>query len=320
MQIKDLNELAKKLSEKLNKSKINIIYDILKCKNKYKTSLEEYDFYEFYSLTDKERSTFLTKEKNNELIKLYNNDNDKILLEDRGLLYKEFSKYINREYIDLREVTFKEFVGFISNRERITCRVINGNDYEILEIDKDKLKNEYNILKIYNSIMKKEEFIIEDVINQNKSLSKLYSKSLNTVRITTILDEEVNIINKVLIIGNKGSNIKDGALYAFLDDKGTVNIAQDIKGHSFREHPVTFERLSGFTVPYFKEIVNLTKELANFINTLKYVTWEFAVLDEGISLIDASIPYEILQCKPSINNCKEGLLKKIESKGEIYER
>lgn len=317
MQIKELNKLATKLSEKLDKSKINIIIDIIKCKNKYKISLEEYEFYEFYNLTDEEKSTYLTKEKNNELIDLYNKESDRILLEDRGLLYKEFNKYIKRDYIDLRDVTFKEFTNFIMDKDRVICKKINESTYEVLEIDKDKLKNEYNILKTYNNIMKQEEYIVEELIHQNKVLSKIYSECLNTIKITTINDK---VINKIFIIGNKTNQIKKGALYAFIDDEGKINYAQDLKGHYFKEHPLTYERIEDFKIPYFNKMISLAKSLAKELKTLKYITWEFGVTEEDIVLINASIPYEILQSKPSINKTKRGLLEKIEREGEIYER
>ena len=319
MQIKEVNELSNRLSKKLSKSRISIITDIIKCKNKYKCDLGEYEFYEFYNLTDEERSTYLTKEKNNELISLYNSDEDKIILEDKGVLYKRFKEFLKRDYIDLREVSFKEFTNFIISKDKIICRNYKDNTYEILEIDKNKLKNEYNILKIYNNIMKKEEYIVEEMIYQNKSLSKLYSNRLNTIKITTLFNKDVNIINKVLIIGNKGETIKDGMLYAFINDDGKIKEAQDLKGHYYKEHPITFEKLEGFTVPYLEEAIICAKRIARQLETLKYITFEFAISEEGVKLIDASIPYEILQPRLSINKEKKGLLEKLE-KGDIYER
>ena len=47
----------------------------------------------------------------------------------------------------------KDFKEFISNKDKIIVKPINscgGKGIEVISLDKDKLKNEYNILKIYN--------------------------------------------------------------------------------------------------------------------------------------------------------------------------
>lgn len=315
MHIKELNNIANDLSNKLNKSKISLMADMLKCKSKYKTTFEEYEFYEFYNLNDEERKTYLTIEKNNELIDDYDNKEDRIILEDRGLFYKIFKDYINRDYIDLRDTSFKDFISFIKDKEEVICKSINDSKCELLKIEKDKLKNEYNILKIYNNLVKKEEYIVETKVIENRMFSKIYSGSLKKVKIMTMLNEnDVHIINKLLVIGidELSTSVRDGALYSFLDEDGKTTVIEDLKGNIYRAHPVTYEYLLGLTIPYFKDIIILTKYLAKKIPNLKYVTWEYVINDNNITLMDAWMPYEILQPRWSIDKKKDGILLKID--------
>ena len=49
------------------------------------------------------------------------------------------------------------------NKEKIVCKPLDncgGKGIEIIPIDKSIFKNEYNVLKLYNSIMKKEQFLL----------------------------------------------------------------------------------------------------------------------------------------------------------------
>ena len=70
--------------------------------------------------------------------------------------------------------------------------------------------------------MKKEQFLLEEVIIQNKELSKLYSGSVNTLRVITFLDNTgtTRILNTILRIGNNGNvdNFSSGGMYTFVNE------------------------------------------------------------------------------------------------------
>lgn len=318
--MKDKNEcikIAKKISEKTNKSIVKIIFDIIKSSIKYDANYKEYEYLEFYNLTDQEKSTYLTDKKNEEIIKKYNNSEDLLRLTDKGEIYKLFKEYLAREFLDLRDASYKDFKEFIERRDKIVCKTVksvNGK-VELIEIDKEKLKNEYNILKLYNSIMKKEEYLIEDYIVQDEELASLYSGSVNTIRITTFIKEtgEVVILDRILRIGKNTytDNFEKGALFALLDENGKVSsLAVDNKNHTYREHPKSFKTIKDFKVPEFKKCELLAKKLAKKVPSIRYASWDIAITKEAIILIKLEVNPQIYQLKPSVSNSKKGLLEK----------
>ncbi len=156
-------------SVKGEKSSFSVLFDVIKSIKKYGCSVKEYFLYKFYLLSDIEKGTFVTKSINEDIIKKYNNVEDSSVFNDNVVFYQVFKSYVKRVFIDLRLVSFKEFKEFIIDKDKIVSKCINSDSYEVINIDRDKLKNEYNVLKIYNSIMKNEEFLVSNYIEFSDS-------------------------------------------------------------------------------------------------------------------------------------------------------
>lgn len=314
---KECLSIINKISNKIDKPKISIFFDIYKCSLNYESTYNEYYYYEFYNLNEEERDSFITNSLNDKLIDKYNDKDYSIKLEDRGELYKIYKNYVNREYLDLREVSFKEFEEFISKKDKIICKSANSipNKLEVINIDKSKLKNEYNILKIYNQIMKQEEYIIEEEIKQNDILNEIYSKSINSVRITTFKDNSSNvfILNEMLDIGRNdiSDNINNDDLIALIDENGIIRLpAMDKKGRYFVEHPTTFKKIVGLRVPNIKKAEELAIKLARDIKNVRYITWNVAILNDKVALLSADTHPLVFQLKPTVSKSKIGLKNK----------
>ena len=67
------------IHEKTNKSKLYLLLDMINCSNKYGTGYYDYQEFEFYNLNKEERKTYLTRVKNNAIVKMFN-DKDKFYL------------------------------------------------------------------------------------------------------------------------------------------------------------------------------------------------------------------------------------------------
>ena len=64
--------IAKKISQKTGKSYMGILLDMARCGLKYQAGYYDYQEFEFYNLNSKQRKTYLTRGKNNEIIKRFN--------------------------------------------------------------------------------------------------------------------------------------------------------------------------------------------------------------------------------------------------------
>lgn len=297
MKYRELINKSKEIGKIINKSFITILLDVIKCSKKYGSNFKEYFELEFYLLNDNERGTYVTSRYNEEIIEKYNDKDISCKLNNKCELYKEFKDYLGREFINLNEVSFKEFKDFIKDKEKIVAKRLDSNEgsIEVIELDKTKLKNEYNILKIYNSIMKNEQFLVEEYINQHKQLESLFSKSVNSLNVITFVSSngEVCVLNSTLRVGSNDSvdNFSSEGLWLFVNDKGVI-INESLK--NFKEQHPTNKVLEGFVVPKYDEAIKLVKELALVLPSIKYVSWNIAITDEHVLLIGAN-------CFPKVN-------------------
>ena len=69
MDYKNMFKIAKAISKKIKKNTLFILLDMIKCGLKYQAGYYDYQEFEFYNLNKKERNTYLTRGKNNEIIK-----------------------------------------------------------------------------------------------------------------------------------------------------------------------------------------------------------------------------------------------------------
>lgn len=317
MKYSELINKSKKIGKLVNKSCFSVLLDVFKSCKSYGTTYKEYFDLEFYLLNNDERKTYLTTKYNEEIINKYNNKEVSNKLSNKSNFYETFNNYLGREYINLNEVSFKEFKDFIKDKERIVAKRLYSENglVSVILLDKTKLKNEYNVLKIYNNIMKNEQFLVEDYIYQHSELNNLYNGSVNSLNIVTFVssNKEVNVLNSILRIG-KNSDVDsfdlDG-IVAFVNDDGVIeNAGIDKFENVFRVHPLTKKSISGFKISNYDEVIKYVKSLALVLSDVRYVSWDVAITEEGVQLLGADLNPKIYQIKPSISKTKTGDLVK----------
>ena len=296
IKIKDINKNAKEVSKKIDKSSFKVKMDIIKCIFKYGSSVKNYTDLEFYLLNDKERSTYLT-DWYLEIIKNKYCNND--IFNDKTYIYNLFKEYIHRDFLDLRTASFKEFKEFIMKKEKVIVRCINGNETEVLFIDKSKLKNEYNVLKIYNNIIKKEQFIIEDYIKLDKDKT-IYSDNIRII--CFIRNNKVNILECTL---------KNGEKYAIINKDGEIIIP-------FIENDnLIHEDIIGIKIPNYNKIIEFINKISKKLTNINYVNFDIALQDNNLILVDINNELKSIQTKSSITGKKNGNLETYKKYMEI---
>ena len=316
MDYKNMFKIAKAINKKTGKNTIFILLDMVKCGLKYQAGYYDYQEFEFYNLNKEERKTYLTRVKNNAIVKMFN-DKDKFYLFDNKYEFnKLFDKFLKREWLYL-DNNYEKFVKFCSNKEEIIVKPINGCGgvgVELIKIDKTKLKS------IYNKLIKNKQLLIEEKIIQHKDMAKLNSSSVNTLRIVTYFDGvDTHILNVVLKIGNGGvtDNFSSGSMYTFIKDGKIFVPAIDRDDNIFKVHPISHVNLIGYTIPNYEKCIKMVRECAKIIPEVKYVGWDVAITKNGASLIEGNCYPGIYQIKPSFINKKCGLVKTYEDAMKI---
>jgi hypothetical protein len=134
--------------------------------------------------------------------------------------------------------------------------------------------------------------VIQEQITQHPELNRI-SKSVNTVRIETLLtrEKEVILLGAFIRFGLNNHFLDNqcaGGLSVGVDlDNGTLyESAMNSKGEKFYNHPDSGFKFQGYVIPFWKEIVELSKRVQSYFSYYKLVGSDIAVSPQGPVLIE----------------------------------
>ena len=320
MDYKNMFKIAKKISKKINKNYILIVLDMIRAGIKYQAGYYDYQEFEFYNLNRKQRKTYLTRGKNNQIIKKFNDKSKFYLIDNKENFYRGYKEFIKRDWILLNGKNFDEFEQFLEKNKIAIVKPVDGEGGKGVEKIEDINLNENRIL--YEKLVKNKQNIVEQCIMQHKELNELYSDSVNSLRMFTFYKEgKVYFLQAILKIGNGGvvDNFSSGGMYAYVDENGYVYTeAIDREDNIFAEHPISKHKIVGFKVPMFKEAVELVKEAAKVVPEVRYVGWDVAISENGPMIIEGNCFPGVFQAKPSLTKDKVGLIPKYNEVMNIF--
>ncbi len=160
--------------------------------------------------------------------------------------------------------------------------------------------NSKNIVKEFTKCVSKidVDIIVQDIVKQNKELSKLNPSSLNTIRILSFLDKDgnVKIYSSIIRMGvgdSKVDNASSGGITCEINDDGTLkNIAYKSNGEKFEVHPTSGVKFNTITVPKFSEMKELVKKNHPLLPMSRLISWDLTLnSNEEIVLIEFSLRY-----------------------------
>jgi glutathione synthase/RimK-type ligase-like ATP-grasp enzyme len=190
--------------------------------------------------------------------------------------------------------TFGGFGIFVFNKVQynndITFSASNGQTIKLGELT-DKLdamlKDEKNI----------RGFVLEAKIEQHPLLQKIYSHSVNTIRILTYLtkDSHPKIIGARIRMGRQGKlvdNISQGGINGTIDmETGKILFGLSATSGKYSyvaDHPDTGVRFAGTEIPHWQMVLDLCRTAAKATPLQRFVGWDIAVGKSGPLVIEAN--------------------------------
>ncbi len=162
MDYKSMFRIAKSISKKTNKNIVFILLDMINCGLKYQAGYYDYQEFEFYNLNKEQRKTYLTRGKNNEIIKQFNDKSKFHIFENKDEMYKKYDKYLKRKWMVLTEENFSDFLEFFKANKTIIVKPLDGEGGK--GIEKYEYNNEEEVKAIYNSLLYNKQLLIEECI------------------------------------------------------------------------------------------------------------------------------------------------------------
>lgn len=313
-------KIAKAVSKKTNKNLLFILFDMTKCGLKYQAGYYDYQEFEFYNLNKEQRETYLTRGKNNEIIKKFNDKSKFYIFDNKEEMYKIYNKFLKRQWMVLNENNYNDFLDFFKQNKVIIVKPIDGEGGK--GIEKYEYINDEESKIVYSSLLFKKQLLVEQCIKQHPDMNKLYNKSVNTLRMFTFYkDGQAYFLQAILKVGNGGvvDNFSSGGMYTYVDDEGTVYAeAIDQMNNKYYKHPISNETIVGFKVPMFKEAVGMVKEAAKVVPEMGYIGWDVAISEDGPVLVEGNCYPGVFQVKPSLVEKKEGIIPKYNKVMRIF--
>lgn len=309
---KSMFEVAGDVSKKSGKSFLGTCVDMTKCGLRYQAGYNDYREFEFYNLTPEQRETFLTRGKNNEIVRRYNDKEYFDLFNDKLKFNAEFDRFLGREWIDVFSASPEEFGEFLKRNPVIIAKPLDGEGGK--GIDRYDAADYPDAISLYTLISERKQRLVEAFVRQHPEMSRLYPNSVNTLRMFTFCkDGEGHFLQAILKIGNGGviDNFSSGGMYTYTDENGVVDIpAVDQADNLYEKHPITGTEIIGFKVPLYGEAVKLVEEAATVVPQVAYVGWDVAIGEDGPVLIEGNCFPGVFQRRASFSKDKTGVIPK----------
>jgi hypothetical protein len=302
------------IAKNSNKSKLYIKIDIFI--NFLTRGIGYTDYFrgDYINLTKKEKDTFITTKSFYKIIKYLNNEKYEALLNDKLVFNKYFNEYIKRDYINLRECTVKDFEKFLLNKEVVFAKTPIGEGGH--GVSKIVIKDYSNKKKLYNTLVKRKQYLVEEAIIQSKDLNEINPNVVNSFRIVTLYkDNEAYVINNALRINQDDTDVIGctNDLYFSLNEDGIIdsNVIDDY-ANVYETHPLTGKKFSEVKIKGVKEAFEMCKQAAKKIPEVRYIGWDVAFTENGPVIVEGNeYPgYGLLQFY-KLKNKKTGHLKEI---------
>ena len=294
MRFKKLSNVINAVHQKTKKNKVFLFFDIINCAIQYGAGYNDYNIFAFYNMNHKQRKTFVTRLKNKKIVLACNNPEYSHIFDNKNEFNKKFAKYLNREYLDLDEIDYDIFEKFMTNKEIIFAKPNVGESGKGIERLK---KSDFKDIKdMYNYIVdpKKHFGVLEELIVQHEDMNKLYPLAINSLRIVSLVVDNVpHIVYVTLKMGNEGKfvdNMENSGLCCPVDlETGKVcGVAHTSKLINYEEHPYTHVKLIGYHIPYVKEAMELIKKAAMEVKEIRYVGWDVYIGVNGPGIIEGN--------------------------------
>jgi hypothetical protein len=257
------------------------------------------------------------------------NQQYRLIMDDKILFTKLFMQHFevptiygwikDGEIHSINEQTVKnsDLLNFLKmNRSLIIKPVVGGNGKDVHVINHQGISSEnhsrnkrFHLFldrkeicedQLESILLKFNNFIITEFIDQHDYAKSLFYKTVNTVRIITIREPKTGkIIIPVAVqrIGREATypvdNFDRGGLSVEINlDNGVLGRAAsrlDVtnSGPTFMEkHPDSKAQISGVKIPYWSELKRKLLETANYFPFLQFIAWDIVITDTGFTVIE----------------------------------
>ena len=164
-----------------------------------------------------------------------------------------------------------------------------------------KLIEDHSAFSQYLSSVEKSDLVFQDRVVQHHEMSRLNPHSVNTIRLVTVNNNnDVQVFGALLRVGTVDSKERDntsqGGIAIGINPDGSltpIGIRKPKYGGRIEKHPDTGVVFSSFTIPYYKEAVELACRAHRAFYRVGSIGWDIAITPDGPVFIEGNDNWEI---------------------------
>ncbi len=293
MDWKAMWKTTKILKERSGKSRLWLLFDMLRCAIKYNAGYVDYKIAQMYRLNDEQRKTQITRGLSNTIVRRMNDKAYWYLFDNKATFNELFKDEVGRGWMKVSTDTDPEaFKAFLAQHPDIIAKPLNGSSGVGIErFTSERWAGREDAF--LQELLDKEIGIIEERVIQHPRMMEMCPTSVNTIRIATLLgDKKQGIVYAFLRIGNGNvmDNVDQGGMAARVDlESGKLlTVGADKQGNTYTEHPLTHTPIIGFEVPFFEEAKAMCLKAAQKVPQMRFVAWDVAITEKGPLFIEGN--------------------------------
>ncbi len=281
------------LKERSGKSRLWLLWDMLRCALQYNAGYMDYKIAQMYRLTDEQKKTQITRGLSNTIVRRMNPKEYWHFFDDKATFNELFKEEVNRAWMRLDASTKPEEVwAFLAHTPDVIAKPLEGSSGQGIEHytqeNWDGRKEAF-----YQELLQMQPLILEERVIQHSRMMALCPTSVNTIRVATLLGEKKQgIVYAFLRIGNGKvmDNVDCGGMAARVDlDSGALlTVGADKQGNTFTHHPMTGTPIVGFQVPFFEEAKAMCLKAAQKVPQMRFIAWDVAITEKGPCFIEGN--------------------------------
>lgn len=273
------------------KNRIWLFFNMVFSMFRYGIGYLDYMTFGFAYIGKDKRKTFMTMDDNLSLARRLNNPEANPTFTDKLNFNRTFKEYLKRDFVDLQS-GFESFEKFCQGKACFFAKEPSSfGGLGVMKVD----LNGKNLKELYSELISKKLFLAEEAIVQHDEMNRLCSRSVNTIRIVTLLSDKgnANFVYALIRVGsgkNDVDNVTSGGMYTLLSKEGVITHPMfcDKTVSYYTEHPNNGFEFIGFKVPYFDEALELCKKAAKVEPRMRYVGWDVAITPTGPVLVEGN--------------------------------
>lgn len=273
------------------KNRVWLFFDMVISMFRYGVGYLDYMTFGYAFIKKDKRLTYMNMDDNIAMVRRLNTREAYDVFDDKAVFYRTFKDLLGRPYVDLRD-GFEGFAAFCEGRDNFFAK--EPVSFGGLGVKKVTL-GERDIREVYAELMEEKLFLAEETIVQHPEMNKLCSRSVNTIRVCTVLSDNGNphVVYVLIRIGsgnNDVDNVSSGGMYTLLSDDGVITHPAfcDKTVTYYTAHPANGFELIGFKVPFFNEAVELCRKAALVEPRMRYIGWDIAITEQGPVIVEGN--------------------------------